>query len=195
MKLLFATNNPNKLKEVQAKLPKYEIVSLQELGITEEIPETGSTLEENALIKARYLYQKFQLDCFADDTGLEIESLNNEPGVYTARYAGDEKSAEANMEKVLTKLKGKTNRKARFRTAIALIQGGNEKIVEGIVYGKIIEEKRGNGGFGYDPIFVADGYDETFAQLSLNIKNKIGHRGLAVNELVEILEGKRKKMT
>jgi len=194
MKLLFATNNPNKLKEVQAKLPKYEIVSLQELGITEEIPETGSTLEENALIKARYLYQKFQLDCFADDTGLEIESLNNEPGVYTARYAGDEKSAEANMEKVLTKLKGKTNRKARFRTAIALIQGGNEKIVEGIVYGKIIEEKRGNGGFGYDPIFVADGYDETFAQLSLNIKNKIGHRGLAVNELVEILEGKRKKM-
>jgi len=194
MKLLFATNNPNKLKEVQAKLPKYEIVSLQELGITEEIPETGSTLEENALIKARYLYQKFQLDCFADDTGLEIESLNNEPGVYTARYAGDEKSAEANMEKVLTKLKGKTNRKARFRTAIALIQSGNEKIVEGIVYGKIIEEKRGNGGFGYDPIFVADGYDETFAQLSLNIKNKIGHRGLAVNELVEILEGKRKKM-
>lgn len=187
MKLLFATNNPNKLKEVQAKLPQYEIVSLQELGITEEIPETGTTLEENALIKARYLYQKFQLDCFADDTGLEIESLNNEPGVYSARYAGNEKSAEANMEKVLTKLKGKTNRKARFRTAIALIQGGNEKIVEGIVYGKIIEEKRGNSGFGYDPIFIADGYDETFAQLSLNIKNKISHRGLAVDELVKCL--------
>jgi XTP/dITP diphosphohydrolase len=187
MKLLFATNNPNKLKEVQAKLPQYEIVSLQELGITEEIPETGTTLEENALIKAKYLYQKFQLDCFADDTGLEIESLNNEPGVYSARYAGVEKSAEANMEKVLTKLKGKTNRKARFRTAIALIQGGNERVVEGIVNGKIIEEKRGNGGFGYDPIFVADGYDETFAQLSLDIKNKISHRGLAVDELVKCL--------
>ena len=127
MKLVFATNNPNKLREVQAKLPNYEVVSLKELNVTEDIPETGDTLEENALIKARYLYEKFNLDCFADDTGLEIEVLNNEPGIYSARYAGEEKSADANMDKVLAKLGDNTNRKARFRTSIALIQGGREK--------------------------------------------------------------------
>lgn len=187
MKLVFATNNPNKLKEVQAKLPHYEIVSLKELGVTEDIPETGDTLEENALIKARYLYEKFNLDCFADDTGLEIETLNNEPGVYSARYAGGERSAEANMDKVLTKLKGETNRKARFRTAIALIQNGKETLMEGVVNGEILTEKVGGKGFGYDPIFKANGFDISFAQMNMETKNRISHRGLAVDKLVEYL--------
>lgn len=188
MKLIFATNNPNKLKEVQAKLPQYEIVSLKELGVTEDIPETGETLEENALIKARYLYEKFNLDCFADDTGLEIETLNNEPGVYSARYAGGERSADANMDKVLTNLEGKTNRKARFRTAIALIQNGKETLMEGIVNGEILTKKVGEKGFGYDPIFQADGYAISFAQMDMETKNRISHRGLAVNKLVKILK-------
>jgi XTP/dITP diphosphohydrolase len=187
MKLIFATNNPNKIKEVQAKLPNYEIVSLKDLGITEDIPETGETLEENALIKARYLYNKFNLDCFADDTGLEIEVLNNEPGVYSARYAGEDKAADANMNKVLTKLNGKTNRKARFRTSIALIQNGKETIMEGIVNGEILTEKIGEDGFGYDPIFQADGFDISFAQMDMETKNRISHRGLAVDKLVKVL--------
>ena len=187
MKLIFATNNPNKLKEVQAKLPDYEVVSLQEFGITEDIPETGTTLEENALIKARYLSQKFNVDCFADDTGLEIEALNNEPGVYSARYAGEEKAADANMNKVLQKLEGISNRKARFRTSIALIQNGKETLLEGIVNGEILTEKVGNDGFGYDPIFKANGFDISFAEMDMETKNKISHRGLAVDKLVEVL--------
>lgn len=187
MKLVFATNNPNKLKEVQSKLPQYEVVSLKELGVTEDIPETGDTLEENALIKARYLYGKFNLDCFADDTGLEIEALNNEPGVYSARYAGGERSSDANMDKVLSKLDGKTNRKARFRTSIALIQKGKETVMEGIVNGEILIDKIGEDGFGYDPIFQADGFDISFAQMDMETKNKISHRGLAVDKLVEVL--------
>ncbi len=188
MKLVFATNNPNKIKEVKAKLPQYQIVSLKELGVTEDIPETGNTLEENALIKARYLYQKYNLDCFADDTGLEIETLNNEPGVYSARYAGEAKSAEANMTKVLNKLNKQQNRKARFRTAIALIQDGKETVVEGIVEGEILKEKIGDGGFGYDPIFRAEGFDISFAQMDMETKNRISHRGLAVDKLVEVLK-------
>ena len=188
MKLVFATNNPNKLKEVQAKLPNYEIVSLKELGVNEDIPETGDTLEENALIKARYLFDKFGLNCFADDTGLEIEALNNEPGVYSARYAGGERSSDANMDKVLTKLEGKTNRKARFRTAIALIQGGKETVMEGIVKGEILTEKVGEKGFGYDPIFKAEGFDISFAEMDMETKNRISHRGLAVDKLVKVLK-------
>jgi XTP/dITP diphosphohydrolase len=187
MKLTFATNNPNKLKEVQSKLSNYKIVSLKELGITEDIPETGSTLEENALIKARYLYEKYNTDCFADDTGLEIESLNNEPGVYSARYAGEEKSSDKNMDLVLSKLAGKQNRKARFRTVVALIQDGKETLMEGIVEGKIIESKIGDDGFGYDPIFMPNGYDITFAQMDMKTKNRISHRGLAIDKLVETL--------
>lgn len=187
MTLLFATNNPNKLIEVQSKLPEYEVKSLKELGITEDIPETGSTLEENALIKARYLYNNYQLDCFADDTGLEIEALDNAPGVYSARYAGEEKSSDKNMDKVLEKLSGNGNRNARFRTVIALIQNGKETLMEGVVEGKIIESKIGEGGFGYDPIFVANGYDVTFAQMDIDTKNKISHRGLAVDKLVNFL--------
>ena len=187
MKLVFATNNPNKLKEVQTKLSNYEIVSLIEMGITEDIPETGSTLDENALIKARYLYERYKTDCFADDTGLEIESLNNEPGVYSARYAGEEKSSDKNMDLVLSNLKGKENRKARFRTVVALIQDGKETLMEGIVEGKIIETKTGNDGFGYDPIFMPNGFDITFAQMDMETKNRISHRGLAIDKLVEIL--------
>ncbi|MGB1040464.1 MAG: non-canonical purine NTP diphosphatase [Flavobacteriales bacterium] len=188
-KLVFATNNPNKLKELQAKLPSYDIISLKELGVTEDIPETGLTLEENALIKARYLVDKFNIDCFADDTGLEIEALDNRPGIYSARYAGEDKSAEKNMEKVLAELAGKENRKARFRTAIALIQNGKETLMDGIVEGKITETKIGDGGFGYDPIFVANGFDITFAQMDMETKNRISHRGLAVDKLVEVLKG------
>ena len=187
-KLVFATNNPNKLKELQAKLPSYDIISLKELGVTEDIPETGLTLEENALIKARYLVDKFNIDCFADDTGLEIEALDNSPGIYSARYAGEDKSAAKNMDKVLTELAGKENRKARFRTAIALIQNGKETLMDGIVEGKITETKIGNGGFGYDPIFVADGFDITFAQMDMETKNRISHRGLAVDKLVGVLK-------
>ncbi len=187
MKLLFATNNANKLKEVQAKLPHYEVVSLKELGITEDIPETGNTLEENALIKARYLYQKFNLDCFADDTGLEIEALNNEPGVYSARYAGEEKEADANLNKVLAKLDKKNNRKARFRTAVVLIQGGKETVLEGIVNGEILLEKTGDMGFGYDPIFKPNGFEISFAEMDMETKNRISHRGLAIDKLVEVL--------
>ena len=188
MKLAFATNNPNKLKEVQSKLSNYEIVSLKELGITEDIPETGSTLDENALIKARYLYEKHNIDCFADDTGLEIEALNNEPGVYSARYAGGERSADANMDKVLTNLEGKENRKARFRTVVALIQDGKETLMEGIVEGTIIETKTGEDGFGYDPIFLPNGFDITFAQMDMDTKNRISHRGLAIDKLVGYLQ-------
>lgn len=187
MKLVFATNNPNKLKEVQSKLSNYEIVSLKELGINEDIPETGSTLDENALIKARYLYERYKTDCFADDTGLEIESLNNEPGVYSARYAGEDKSSDKNMELVLSKLEEKENRKARFRTVVALIQDGKETLMEGIVEGTIIETKTGNDGFGYDPIFMPNGYDITFAQMDMETKNRISHRGLAIDKLVEYL--------
>ncbi len=187
MKLVFATNNPNKLKEVQSKLSNYEIVSLKELGINEDIPETGSTLDENALIKARYLYERYKTDCFADDTGLEIESLNNEPGVYSARYAGEDKSSDKNMELVLSKLEEKENRKARFRTVVALIQDGKETLMEGIVEGTIIETKTGNDGFGYDPIFMPNGYDITFAQMDMETKNRISHRGLAIDKLVEAL--------
>ena len=190
MKLLFATNNSNKLKEVQAKLPHFEIVSLKELGVTEDIPETGDTLEENALIKARYLYEKFNLNCFADDTGLEIEALDNEPGVFSARYAGEEKSAESNMAKVLEKLEGKTNRKARFRTAIALIADGKETVIEGVVNGEILTKKTGTEGFGYDPIFKANGFDISFAEMDMETKNRISHRGLAVDKLVDALKNK-----
>ena len=183
MKLTFATNNPNKLKEVQSKLSKYEIVSLKELGITEDIPETGVTLDENALIKARYLYERYKVDCFADDTGLEIQSLNNEPGVYSARYAGEEKSSDKNMDLVLSKLAGKENRKARFRTVIVLIQDGKETLMEGIVEGTIIETKTGKDGFGYDPIFIPNNQKLTFAQMPNLKKIKIDHRFIAFKKL------------
>ena len=157
--------------------------------MTEEIPETGTTLKENALQKARYVYDKTGLNCFSDDTGLEIEALNNRPGVYSAMYAGEDCNAEANMQKVLKELSGISNRKAKFKTVIALILNGKEYFFEGDVSGEILQEKTGSDGFGYDPIFKPEGYKETFAQMSISLKNKISHRGLAVKKLVSFLGG------
>ena len=157
MKIVFATNNPNKLKEIQSLIPKeIEIISLKEIGCNEDIPETGDTLKANAFQKAQYIKDNFNYDCFADDTGLEIDELNGDPGVYSARYAGPERNASANMNKILNKLKGKKNRKAQFRTAIALILKGEEHLFEGKVEGYISKDKQGNEGFGYDPIFIPE---------------------------------------
>jgi len=191
MKLIFASHNKNKVKEVAAILPKHiELVGLHDLNYNEEIDETGATLEENALIKAKHIYEKFNLNCFADDSGLEVESLNNEPGVYSARYAGNEKNDNANMDKLLANLSSHTNKKARFRTVIALIIDGKEYSFEGIITGQIINEKRGAKGFGYDPIFIPDGYTKTFAELNAEEKNLISHRAHAVKQLVEFLSNK-----
>lgn len=184
-KLVFATNNEHKLTELKAMLgDHFQLLSLKDINCNVEIPETGDTLEINAAQKSFYVVENYAIDCFADDTGLEIEALNNEPGVYSARYAGEEKSAEANMQKVLQKLDGITNRKARFRTVISLVIDGHETQFEGIVEGHILEERQGEAGFGYDPIFMPDGYSESFAQMPLSEKNKISHRGRAVQKLV-----------
>jgi len=187
--IVFATNNEHKLYEVSQLLgDKYNVIGLKDIGCTEEIPETADTLEGNALLKAKYVFDKFGKNCFSDDTGLEVEVLNNAPGVYSARYAGEEKSAEANMNKLLLELQNKTNRKARFRTVVTLIIDGAEHLFEGEVKGSIIEEKRGDEGFGYDPIFIPDGYTKTFAELPLAEKNTISHRARAVKKLVTFLE-------
>lgn len=188
MKLIFASNNENKIKEVKAKLPSYEIIGLKEFGIDEDIPETAKTIEGNASIKSTYIYDQYKTNCFSDDTGLEIEALDGEPGVYSARYAGEEKNADKNMDLVLEKLANKENRNARFKTVISLFLDGKEHLFEGIVNGTIIKEKRGKKGFGYDPIFVPNGYTKTFAELPLEEKNKISHRALAVDQLVDFLE-------
>jgi XTP/dITP diphosphohydrolase len=187
-KIVFATGNPNKLKEINAAIKSFKIVGLKDLGINEEIPETGITLKENALQKAKYVYDKTGLNCFSDDTGLEIDALNNRPGVYSAMYAGADCSAENNMQKVLKELSGIRNRKAKFKTVIALILNGEEYFFEGDVNGEILQEKKGSDGFGYDPIFKPEGHKETFAQMSIGLKNKISHRGLAVKKLVSFLE-------
>lgn len=182
--LVFATNNRHKLDEVQKITGAgFRIVSLAEINCREEIPETADTLEGNALLKARYVKEHYGYDCFADDTGLEVEALDNAPGVYSARYAGEEKSPEANIRKLLDELKGKENRKARFRTVIALILNGKEMLFEGIVVGEIIPEKRGVSGFGYDPVFIPEGYTETFAEMGNETKNTISHRAEAVKKL------------
>ena len=186
-KIVFATGNPNKLIEIKSAISSFKIVGLKDLGITEEIPETGDTLKKNALQKAKYVYDKTGLDCFSDDTGLEIEALNNRPGVYSAMYAGSDCNAENNMRKVLKELEGKTNRNAQFKTVIALILDGEEYLFEGVVKGEILKEKSGKGGFGYDPIFRPLGYKESFAEMSIAQKNEISHRGLAVNKLVTFL--------
>lgn len=188
-KLVFATNNLHKLNEVSHILEgKVELLSLNDIKCDTDIPETADTLEGNALLKAQYIHIHYGLNCFADDTGLEIEALNNEPGVYSARYAGIDKDSEANMLKVLSKLEGIENRKAQFRTAISLIIDNNTFLFEGVIKGEIIKEKRGEEGFGYDPIFIPEGYNETFAELGGNIKNKISHRALAVNKLCDFLK-------
>ena len=189
MKLVFATNNRHKLDEVRAIVgDKVEVLSLNDIGCHDDIPETADTLQGNALIKARYIYEKFGVDCFADDTGLEVEALDGAPGVYSARYAGEECDSEANMQKLLQNLTGKSNRNAQFRTVIALIIKGEEKLFNGIVKGTITEEKRGNSGFGYDPVFVPEGFSESFAQMSGDMKNSISHRYRATLELSNYLK-------
>lgn len=189
MKLVFATNNQHKLQELQAMLGNhFELLSLTEIGCDEEIPEEQPTLEGNARQKAFYIYQKYGLPCFADDTGLEIEALNGEPGVFSARYAGEEKSSEANMNKVLDKMSKINHRDARFRTVISLVINNRETQFEGIVNGKILHQKRGSSGFGYDPIFQPAGQELSFAEMSLPEKNKISHRGQAVSKLVDYLK-------
>lgn len=189
MELVFATNNTHKLEELQAIIGnRIKLLSLKDIGSNEEIPEDQATLEGNASQKAFYIYNKYGYNCFADDTGLEIEALNGEPGVYSARYAGEEKSAEANMDKVLAGLLKIKNRNARFRTVISLVIDGVEKQFEGIVEGSILNEKRGISGFGYDPIFQPTGFSKTFAEMNLTDKNKISHRGRAVEKLVFYLK-------
>ncbi|HSD08700.1 non-canonical purine NTP diphosphatase [Flavobacterium sp.] len=188
MKIVFATNNKNKIKEIQSMLPpSIEIISLESIGCNEEIPETSDTIEGNAIMKANYVTQKYGYDCFADDTGLEVDALNGEPGVYSARYAGEQKSAEDNMDKLLLNLKGKTNRAAQFKTVITLNLKGQQHLFTGIARGEITLEKSGDHGFGYDPIFKPEGHQETFAQLSLEAKNIISHRGKATRALITFL--------
>lgn len=189
MKIVFATNNKNKLAEIREILdPKFEIVSLADIGCHEDIPETGSTLEQNAMQKAKYVNTRYGLDCFADDTGLEVEALGGAPGVHSARFAEDtDHDSEANMRKLLRLLKSEENRRAQFRTVIALIIGDRRYEFEGIVRGTIATEKHGTEGFGYDPIFTPEGYTETFGQLGENVKNKISHRARAVRKLADFL--------
>ena len=188
--LVFATNNKHKLEEISAILgDEIELLSLKDIHCDADIPETAETLQGNALQKAEYIYQHYGLDCFADDTGLEVEALNGAPGVYSARYAGDGHDSEANMLKLLQNLKGIFNRKAQFRTVICLIMDGKEHLFEGICRGEIIQEKRGNSGFGYDPIFVPEGYKETFSELGNDIKNRISHRAKAVELLCQFFKG------
>lgn len=189
MKLVFATHNPGKLQEVRELLaPDYEVIGLSELGDHEDIEETALTLEGNAWIKARTVWQKHGLSCFSDDTGLEIEALDGAPGVFSARFAGPNKDPQANMDKVLDELKGQGNRKARFRTAVALVLNGEEFLFEGTVNGEITTVQSGAKGFGYDPIFSPNGYDTTFAEMDGSTKNAISHRGLAIKKLVAFLK-------
>lgn len=185
--LVFATNNKHKQEEVQAMLPDYHILSLSDIGCFEDIPETADTLQGNALIKARYVKDKFGYDCFADDTGLEVYTLDMAPGVYSARYAGPDKSSEANVSKLLSELENKTDRSAQFRTVVALIQGDKEALFEGVVKGVISKECKGNAGFGYDPVFIPEGFDLTFAEMNLDVKNQISHRARAVKLLINYL--------
>jgi len=190
MKLVFASNNKNKIKEIQLLMPKHiEILSLEEIGCTVDIPETAATIEGNAILKANYVTTHFGYNCFADDTGLEVEILNGEPGVFSARYAGQQKNDDDNMNFLLKNLKDKTNRKAQFKTVIVLnIKEQPQQLFEGIIKGEIIHDKIGSNGFGYDPIFVANGYTKTFAELSIKEKSKISHRGIAVQQLITFLQ-------
>lgn len=189
MQIVFATNNINKIREVQALLPNsIQIISLESIGCLEDIPETADTIEGNAIQKANYITQKYGYDCFADDTGLEVEALNGEPGVYSARYAGAQRNADDNMNLLLEKLRNQTNRKAQFKTVIALNLKGKQHLFTGIAAGEITLEKIGNQGFGYDPIFQPEGFSETFAQLSLAQKGQISHRGKATQALINFLE-------
>ncbi|MSP84311.1 MAG: non-canonical purine NTP diphosphatase [Flavobacteriaceae bacterium] len=189
MKIVFASNNKNKILEIQSMLPEsIRILSLESIGCLEEIPETSETIEGNSIMKANYITQKYGFDCFADDTGLEVEALNGEPGVYSARYAGEQRNADDNMNKLLDELADKTNRTAQFKTVIALNLNGKQHLFTGIASGEIITKKIGKGGFGYDPIFKPTNYDKTFAQLALEVKNEISHRGKATKALLDFLQ-------
>lgn len=189
MKLVFASNNKNKIKEIQQLLPdSIQILSLEAIGCHEEIPETADTIEGNAILKANYVTEKYGYDCFADDTGLEVAALNGEPGVYSARYAGEQRNAEDNMNLLLANLNQKDNRTAQFKTVIALNLNGTQRLFTGIAKGKITTEKSGSQGFGYDPIFQPEGYNETFAELALETKNQISHRGKATQLLISYLK-------
>lgn len=192
MILILASHNPNKKKEIEKVLPlTYQIKDLNDLGITEKIEEHGNTLEENALIKARYLYKLLQVHCIAEDSGLEIEGLHGEPGVHSARYAGPDRNDERNIQLVLNKMLGESNRAARFRTVIALIIDGREYLFEGTVPGKIASEAKGYSGFGYDPIFIPDPYSQSFAELGDELKVKISHRTRAIQKLIQFLESQK----
>lgn len=190
-KLVFATNNVHKLEEIKAILKdEIEILSLADINCHADIPETADTLEGNARLKSEYVYAHYGLDCFADDTGLEVEALNGAPGVFSARYAGEGHDAQANMKRLLKEMEEKNNRKAQFRTVISLIEKGEEKLFEGSVRGEITREKRGNSGFGYDPVFQPEGFDVTFAEMGSDVKNKISHRARAVKALCDYLSKK-----
>lgn len=187
-KFVFATNNLHKLEEVTAILGrKIELLSMKEIDCNVDIPETADTLEGNALLKAKYIFDNYHLDCFADDTGLEVEALDGAPGVYSARYAGNAHDSEANMKKLLKEMEDVENRKARFRTVFALIVNGKEHLFEGIVKGEIIKIRKGSSGFGYDPIFIPEGYTQTFAEMGNELKNKISHRAVATQKLCHFL--------
>ncbi|MFT4611961.1 MAG: XTP/dITP diphosphohydrolase [Glaciecola sp.] len=188
MKLVFATNNLNKLKEVQSLIPDHiQLLSLKDIGCFEDVPETQRTIKGNAIQKAEYIKEHYGFDCFADDTGLEVEALHNEPGVFSARYAGEQRDANDNMDLLLKNLKDKPNRNAQFKTVVSLHLNNNLETFTGICKGEITTTKHGESGFGYDPIFKAQGYSKTFAQISLEEKNTIGHRGKAVRLLVDFL--------
>ncbi|WP_396138124.1 non-canonical purine NTP diphosphatase [Flavobacterium sp.] len=188
MQLVFASNNKNKIKEIQALVSDIiQIISLEDIGCAEDIPETAETIEGNAIMKANYVTSNYGYDCFADDTGLEVEVLNGAPGVYSARYAGEQKDVNDNMDKLLSELKDKTNRNANFKTVICLNLNGTQQLFTGIINGKIIDGKIGTNGFGYDPIFIAEGHDKTFAELTLEEKAHISHRGIAVAQLIAFL--------
>lgn len=192
MKLVFATHNPHKLQEIKAMLPGSILLnSLSEIGLTEEIPETGQTLEENALIKARFVAEKFNVSCFADDSGLEVEALNGDPGVFSARYASPTKTDADNVHKLLKNMEGKTNRKARFKTVIALILDAETHLFTGEVYGNITHIPKGNNGFGYDPVFIPEGCYNTFAEMEAEEKNRLSHRARAVEKLIAFLNSKK----
>lgn len=188
MKLVFATHNLNKLKEIQLLMPaEIQLLSLSDIGCTEEIPETSGSIEGNALQKAKYIFENYEYSCFADDTGLEVEALNGAPGVYSARYAGKAKNDEANLKKLLAELKEQKNRKARFKTVIALILNEKELLFTGICNGSITNEKRGEHGFGYDPVFQPENFSKTFAEMNLKQKSELSHRGKAVKKLIGYL--------
>jgi len=186
--LVFATNNEHKTKEVSAILsPKYKVLNLKDIGCDVDIPETGNTFAENATLKSSYVVSHFKMDCFADDSGLEVDALNNEPGIYSARYSG-QRGDEANMHYLLQKMEVENNRNARFKTVISLIKNGANYLFEGVIFGKLVTEPRGQNGFGYDPIFVPDGYDITFAEMDSAEKNRISHRAIAMQKLIAFLQ-------